>query len=47
MEAMRAQYQFGILYRSLPTDSEEQLDAESELNKLGEWAEGELAGLGR
>lgn len=34
-----AQYQFGILYRSLPTDSEERLDAESELNKLGEWAE--------
>ena len=27
-----AQYQFGILYRSLPTDSEERLDAESELN---------------
>ena len=35
----RAQYQFGILYRSLPADSEERLDAESELNKLGEWAE--------
>lgn len=41
-----AQYQFGILYRSLPTDSEERLDAESELNKLGEWAEGNWPDLG-
>lgn len=41
-----AQYQFGILYRSLPTDSEERLDAESELNKLGEWAEENWTDLG-
>ena len=41
-----AQYQFGILYRSLPTDSEERLDAESELNKLGEWAEENWPDLG-
>ncbi len=41
-----AQYQFGILYRSLPTDSEERLDAESELNKLGEWAEENRPDLG-
>ena len=41
-----AQYQFGILYRSLPTDSEERSDAESELNKLGEWAEENWPDLG-
>lgn len=32
-----AQYQFGILYRSLPTTSGERLDADSLLSEFGEW----------
>ena len=34
-----AQYPFGVMYRALPTDSEERLDVESLLNELGAWAE--------
>lgn len=41
-----AQYQFGVLYRSLPTGSEERLDAENALNDLGEWAEENWPELG-
>lgn len=34
-----AQYQFGIMYRALPTSSGERLDAETLLNEVGAWAE--------
>lgn len=34
-----AQYQFGIMYRALPTSSGERLDVETLLNEVGAWAE--------
>lgn len=33
-----AQYQFGIMYRALPTSSGERLDVETLLNEVGAWA---------
>lgn len=34
-----AQYQFKIIYRTLPSDDEDQLDAVETLDKIGAWAE--------
>ena len=34
-----AQYQFNLIYRIQPSDSEDQLDAVELLNKMGAWAE--------
>jgi hypothetical protein len=41
-----AQYQFGVMYRALPTTSGERLDVESLLNELGTWAEENPPDLG-
>lgn len=42
----KAQYQFGVMYRSLPTSTGERLDAEALLNELGAWAEENPPDLG-
>lgn len=34
-----AQYQFRVIYRTLPSDDDDQLDAVETLDKLGAWAE--------
>lgn len=34
-----AQYQFSVIYRTLPSDDDDQLDAVETLDKLGAWAE--------
>lgn len=44
--SFEAQYKFGILFRSLPTDSGERLNAEAKLNDLGTWAEANYPDLG-
>lgn len=41
-----AQYQFHVIYRTLPTNADERLEADEVLGKMAEWCENNLPTLG-